>query len=111
TQRLIAAVPERRTTEIHTKYDNLVLEVRNLRKIYDLGRKNWFSPKQQLHAINDVSFAIHAGETLGIVGESGSGKSTIGKCLLGLERIDSGDILFNGRNIAQLSAKAFRPLR
>jgi peptide/nickel transport system ATP-binding protein len=64
-----------------------------------------------VHAVNDVSFTVARGETLGIVGESGSGKSSIGKCLLKLQSIDGGQIFFDGQDIAPLSQSAFRPQR
>jgi peptide/nickel transport system ATP-binding protein len=111
TQRLIAAVPGRRGAEPREHSDGAVLEVRNLRKTYHLGKAHWFAPRREVHAVNDVSFTVHAGETLGIVGESGSGKSTIGKCLLRLVPVEGGQILFNGRDITKLSESQLRPLR
>ena len=111
TRRLIAAVPRRRTDEAETIVTaEPVLEVRNLKKSY-VGRGGWFSPKRVVHAVDDVSFGVRRGETLGIVGESGSGKSTVGKCLLKLVDVDSGEIRFDGRDIAKLTPRQFRPLR
>jgi peptide/nickel transport system ATP-binding protein len=112
TQRLIGAVPQRRppqeATRLHTEAP--VLEVRNLRKTYVTVR-GLLVKKRVVHAVNDVSFSVQRGQTLGIVGESGSGKSTIGKCLLRLTDIDAGQLIFNGRDIAPLSQAAFRPHR
>ena len=111
TQRLIAAVPRRRIDEAAPiAVAEPVLDVRHLKKRY-VGRGGWFAPKRVVHAVDDVSFSIRRGETLGIVGESGSGKSTIGKCLLKLVEVDSGEMLFEGRDIASLTASQFRPLR
>jgi len=111
TQRLIAAVPHRRADETDaTSQDNVMLEVKNLRKTYVTGH-GWFAGKRVVHAVNDVSFTVARGETLGIVGESGSGKSTIGKCLLKLIGVDGGQLLYNGRDIAPLTEAQFRPLR
>jgi len=111
TQRLIAAVPHRRADETDAaSRDNVVLEVKNLRKTYVTGH-SWFGKKRVVHAVNDVSFTVARGETLGIVGESGSGKSTIGKCLLKLIGVDGGQLLYNGRDIAPLTEAQFRPLR
>jgi len=111
TQRLIAAVPHRRADETDaTSQNNVVLEVKNLRKTYVTGQ-SWFGGKRVVHAVNDVSFSVARGETLGIVGESGSGKSTIGKCLLKLIGVDGGQLLYNGRDIAPLTESQFRPLR
>ncbi len=64
----------------------------------------------EVRAVDDVSFAIRAGETLGLVGESGSGKTTIGLALVGLERA-AGHISFEGREIGGLSRRELRPLR
>jgi peptide/nickel transport system ATP-binding protein len=87
-----------------------VLDVRNLRKTYVSGG-GLFSKKRVTHAVDDVSFSVKRGETLGIVGESGSGKSTIGKCLLRLTGVDGGQMLFDGQDIARLSERQFRPMR
>ena len=111
TQRLIAAVPRRRTEVRDAVADSApVLDVRHLTKTYATGG-GWFGAKRVVQAVDDVSFTVRRGETLGIVGESGSGKSTIGKCLLKLVEVDGGQMLFDGRDIAALSAHAFRPLR
>jgi len=62
-------------------------------------------------AVDDVSFTIARGETLGLVGESGSGKTTIGRAILGLQPVTSGRILFEGRDITRLSASQRRALQ
>jgi oligopeptide/dipeptide ABC transporter ATP-binding protein len=66
---------------------------------------------QSVHAVNDVSFAIQAGEAVGLVGESGSGKSTIGLLVTRLLAPTSGRIVFDGQDITALSDRALRPLR
>lgn len=113
TQRLIASVPHgqaRPSDAMPSASAAPVLKVRNLHKTYITAR-GLFVKRRVVHAINDVSFQIARGQTLGIVGESGSGKSSVGRCLLKLQSIDSGEILFHGQNIAPLSASEFRPLR
>ena len=60
--------------------DNVVLEVSHLKKYFDLGHG------RTLHAVDDVSFSIREGETLGLVGESGCGKTTVGRTLLRIDR-------------------------
>jgi peptide/nickel transport system ATP-binding protein len=111
TKRLIAAVPTGRSSVSAVAPDSApVLDVRNLMKTYSTGG-GLFAPARVVHAVNNVSFSVARGETLGIVGESGSGKSSIGKCLLKLQSIDSGQIIFAGQDIAPLSQKAFRPQR
>lgn len=62
-------------------------------------------------AVDDVSFAIPAGETLALVGESGSGKTTVGQCLIRLLESDSGSVIFQGHDILGLPASAFRAMR
>ena len=113
TQRLIASVPHgqaRRSDAMSSAAAGPVLEVKHLHKTYVTAR-GLFVKKRVVRAINDVSFQVARGQTLGIVGESGSGKSSVGRCLLKLQSIDSGELLFHGQNIAPLSASEFRPLR
>lgn len=61
-----------------------------------------------VHAVNDVSFVLHAGETVGLVGESGSGKTTVGRCILRLIEPSAGRIMFNEQEIMTMSKKEFR---
>ena len=82
--------------------DTPLLEVRNLSIRY--GRKGPL-------AVEDVSFTIGRGETLGLIGESGSGKTTIGRAILGLVPVTSGRIVFEGRDITRLSAPDRRALQ
>lgn len=112
TQRLIAAVPHREGEGrgIENTPDPVVLQVKDLRKTY-VTERGLFVKKRVVHAVDGVSFEVRRGQTLGIVGESGSGKSTIGKCLLRLTDIDSGQLIFNETDIASLSQAQFRPMR
>lgn len=75
-------------------------------------RTNWLGKTTQwFTAVDDVSFTIRKGETLGLVGESGCGKTTLGRTLLGLAPVTSGKILYDNHDITQLSPAAFKPLR
>lgn len=81
-----------------------ILEVRGLKKYFS-------TPKGMLQAVDDVSFTVERGKTLGIVGESGCGKSTTGRSILRLIEPTAGEVFFEGRNIAKLSKKEMRKLR
>jgi oligopeptide/dipeptide ABC transporter ATP-binding protein len=81
-----------------------LLEVRGLKKYFK-------TPAGMLHAVDDVSFTIEAGKTLGVVGESGCGKSTLGRLILGLLEPTDGTIIFEGRDITRLKPKERRSLR
>jgi peptide/nickel transport system ATP-binding protein len=86
------------------------LEVKGLVKEYPLSR-SWFKEKQSLKAVNEVSFNLYPGETLGLVGESGCGKSTISRALIHLDPPTAGDIHYKGRSIIGLNPKELRELR
>ena len=67
--------------------------------------------KRAVHAVNDVSFDIYAGETFGLVGESGCGKSTTGRCIMHLTRPTSGTVLFEGKDVSKMSTKELTEMR
>jgi oligopeptide/dipeptide ABC transporter ATP-binding protein len=80
-----------------------LMEVRAVRKEFPLSQDRVFSRTTGVvHAVDNVSFAIRAGESLGLVGESGCGKSTIGRLVLGLVQPTTGTVLFKGRDIQRL---------
>ncbi|MCC5970156.1 MAG: ABC transporter ATP-binding protein [Pararhodobacter sp.] len=110
TRKLIDAVPGFRDEASARSDESPVLEVRNLRKIYRTGG-GFFQPASELVAVDDVSFAIARGETLGLVGESGSGKSTIGQCIMRISSIDGGELLFGGNDIAHAQGKELKAYR
>ncbi|MDB6454137.1 ABC transporter ATP-binding protein [Falsirhodobacter sp. 20TX0035] len=111
TRKLIAAVPGLRDADRPRDTEKpVVLEVRNLCKTYRT-RSGFLSRVREVRAVDDISFTLRKGETLGIVGESGSGKSSMGKVLMKLIPADGGEIRFQGENTVALTEDAFRPLR
>lgn len=87
-----------------------ILRVENLEKIY-FKRYGLFSGKTSFKAIDNVSFKLFEGETLGLVGESGCGKSSLGSAILQLNRATSGSVFYKGKNLHKLSKKDLRHLR
>lgn len=100
------AVPPERDDQTHAP----LLSVRSLNKVYR-SKGGWFKPVREVVALNDVSFEVGKGETLGIVGESGSGKSSLGRCIVGLNTPDSGQMCLEGADLQQLSGQALREHR
>lgn len=92
--------------------DNRILvDVQHLKKHFSKGKDIWGRDTSVLKAVDDVSFQIRKGETFGLVGESGSGKSTVGRCLLRLYDYTSGEVVFDGQPIGNLSEKRLKPFR
>ncbi|MBQ7368667.1 MAG: dipeptide ABC transporter ATP-binding protein [Clostridia bacterium] len=88
-----------------------ILEVRHLKKYFTLKKTFMGKPLSTLKAVDDVSFKIKAGETLGIVGESGCGKTTMGRAVLKLHQPTAGQVFFEGQDIAGYTPKQMRALR
>ena len=87
-----------------------MLEVIDLEKHY-FSKSGWFSKPETFKAVDHVSFKLYEGETLGLVGESGCGKSTLANAILQLDKATSGEIIYRGININNLSKSEFRGLR
>src|SRR5690554_1633969 len=87
-----------------------ILEIHNLKKYY-LSNAGIFSKKRIVKAVDNVSFSVFEGETLGLVGESGCGKSTLGRTILQLEKATSGSIKYRGKELTKLSTSEIRNLR
>jgi peptide/nickel transport system ATP-binding protein len=88
-----------------------ILEVRHLKKHFVLKKTLMGKPLSTLKAVDDVSFTVKAGETLGIVGESGCGKTTMGRTILKLHQPTAGQVFFEGVDIAGYTPKQMRALR
>lgn len=96
--------------------DKILLEINNLQVYFHLSGGGLVdrlmgSKPRTVKAVDGVSFFINKGETLGLVGESGCGKSTTGRAILQLIKPTSGEILFQGKNLARLSSSEMRPFR
>jgi oligopeptide/dipeptide ABC transporter ATP-binding protein len=87
-----------------------LLEVRHLTKHFTRGH-GLFAKKTIVHAVDDVSFTVHEGETFGLVGESGSGKTTTGRCILRLIEPTSGEVLFRDENVLSFPRERLRRAR
>lgn len=90
---------------------NAILEVRNLRKCFPIKKTITGKVTQELIAVDDVSFKLMPGETLGIVGESGCGKTTLGRTILKLHESSGGQIIFEGQDITNLKSSEMREIR
>ncbi|CAI2636159.1 Oligopeptide transport ATP-binding protein OppF [Apilactobacillus kunkeei] len=76
-----------------------ILEVKNLKQYFNVGRKD------EVRAVDDITFNVHEGETFGLVGESGSGKTTTGRAISHLYEPTSGEIIFEGKDVSKLKTK------
>ncbi|WP_113913336.1 ABC transporter ATP-binding protein [Roseovarius dicentrarchi] len=112
TRALIDAIPrltQRREAEAQTRAP--ILTVEGLTKTFSTGSGSFFGKRRVVKAVQDVSFQLYAGETIGIVGESGSGKSTVGRCIVRLLTPDAGRVMMDGGDLAHMSGSDLRDKR
>lgn len=88
-----------------------ILEVRSLNTRFPLSRSFFGKTRRFLNAVDEVSFSVYPGETMGIVGESGCGKTTLGRTILQLIKSTSGQVVFEGTDLASMSSRQLRALR
>ena len=92
--------------------EDTVIEVKHLKKYFPVLSNSVFRRKvAEIRAVDDVSFSINRGETLGLVGESGSGKTTLGRCLLLLEKPTGGEVIFKGKNLSRIGSRELQQER
>ena len=91
--------------------ETALLQVKNLKKYFPIRGGLFSREVARVHAVDDVSFTIQKGETLGLVGESGCGKSTTGRCILRLIEPTSGEVTFEEKNVTALDKRSLRHLR
>jgi peptide/nickel transport system ATP-binding protein len=102
--------------EIDARAQNLMtqeplLQVKNLKTYYPGKRNFWGKPIEYVKAVDDVSFDVYPGETLGLVGESGCGKTTLGRTILRLSPATEGSILYKGQDLTNLKDDSLKELR
>ena len=104
--------PEAHSQEQDVQPDNVLVDVKNLKMYFPVTSGILFQRTVgHIRAVDDVSFSVQRGETLGLVGESGCGKTTTGRCILQLYRPTSGTVLFDGRNLCTTKGKDLRAMR
>ena len=108
----MTTMPEAAAVSAASQNDEIILEVKNLKMYFPVGggflsRK----PVGYVKAVDDVSFTVKRGETLGLVGESGCGKTTTGRCILQLYKPTAGSVIFNGQELTKLNTKKMRAMR
>lgn len=98
-----------RMSKLETKEP--VLQVKNLQTWFPSKKSFFGKPTEYVKAVNDVSFDVYPGETMGLVGESGCGKTTLGRTILRLTEAHDGEVIYKGRNILDLSTADMKELR
>jgi peptide/nickel transport system ATP-binding protein len=94
-----------------TSSPNILLDVQHLSQQYALPKPSLFAKAGHIQALNDVSFQLAAGKSVGIVGESGSGKSTLARLVMALEKPTQGKVMFKGQDLNALPQDALRRAR
>lgn len=112
---IISVIEEENRTyfdrNVHLDDGHLLLEVKDLKKNFPITKGFLSKSVGNVRAVDGVSIHIHKGETLGLVGESGCGKSTVGRLITGLIKSSEGEVLFEGKNLAQVNRREMKQLR
>jgi peptide/nickel transport system ATP-binding protein len=111
TNRLVVTGEQRTAAHKILYAKSPILEIKNLKTYFPINKGVFGKAKDFVKAVDDVSFAVYPGETLGLVGESGCGKTTLGRTVLRLIEPTSGEVIFQGKNITKISNTEMRELR
>lgn len=111
TNKLIVSKGDREEAHKKLYAKEPILQIKNLKTYFPIKKGIFGKAKDYVKAVDDVSFDVYPGETLGLVGESGCGKTTLGRAVLRLVEPTGGDVFFNGINITTLDLKKLRDLR
>jgi len=108
----MTTMPEAAASSAATQSEDIILEVKNLKMYFPVG-SGFLSrkPVGYVKAVDDVSFTVQRGETLGLVGESGCGKTTTGRSILQLYKPTAGQVIFDGQNLTSMNTKTMRGMR
>jgi len=108
----MTTMPEVAASSAATQSEDIILEVKNLKMYFPVG-SGFLSrkPVGYVKAVDDVSFTVKRGETLGLVGESGCGKTTTGRCILQLYKATAGQVIFDGQDLTSMNSKTMRGMR
>ena len=94
-----------------SSHSQVLLDVQHVSQQYPLPKASFLAKAGHIQALNDVSFKLSAGKSMGIVGESGSGKSTLARLVMALEKPTQGQVLFKGQDLNALPANKLREAR
>ncbi|MFL5764790.1 MAG: ABC transporter ATP-binding protein [Bacteroidia bacterium] len=111
TEKLVVSKKEREEAHQKLYAKEPILKIKNLKTYFPIKKGVFGKAKEFVKAVDDVSFDVYPGETLGLVGESGCGKTTLGRTVLRLIEPSGGEVIFDGKNITSLDPKSMRDLR
>lgn len=107
--KITSAVTEKRLKELEEQTP--ILEIKGLKTHFPTAKNFWGKTTKWVKAVDDVSFKVYPGETLGLVGESGCGKTTLGRTILRLTEATAGQVLFEGKDILKMTPKELKKIR